>query len=105
MPIRRCDDQLYALLSNASATGNPFAIKGGEYLFTAEGTVGASTISLQVQTVQGTWTDVQVFTGGVVKFTTLPGNQTGIALPACNVRAACTGGTPTGIYCYLVGLG
>lgn len=105
MPIRRCDDQSYTLLSNASATGSAVAIKGGEYLFTCEGTVGASTISLQVQTINGAWTDLQVFTGGVVKFTTLPGNQTGISLPAGNVRCACTAGTPTGIYAYLIGLG
>ena len=105
MPIRRADDTTYTILSNASATGPATAIRGGEYLFTCEGTVGTSTISLQVQTPNGTWTDVQVFTGGVVKFTALPGNQTGIALPASNVRVACTGGTPTGIYGHLIGLG
>lgn len=105
MPIRRCDDNTYTLVNGASATGSPVGIKGGEYLFTCEGTVGASTISLQVQTIAGSWTDVQVFTGGVVKFTTLPGNQTGIALPACSVRCAMTGGTPSGISAYLIGLG
>ena len=105
MPIRRCDDQLYALLTGGSSTGSPVAIKGGEYMFMCEGTVGASTISLQIQTPQASWTDVQVFTGAVVKFTTLPGNQTGITLPACNVRCAMTGGTPAGIFAYLIGLG
>lgn len=105
MPIRRCDDTAYTLANGASATGSPIGIKGGEYMFTCEGTVAASTISLQVQTVNGAWTDVQVFTGGVVKFTALPGNQTGIALPACNVRMAATGGTPSALYAYLIGLG
>jgi hypothetical protein len=49
--------------------------------------------------------DVQVFTGSIVKFTTLPANQSDIGLPAGNVRCALTGGTPSGINSYLVGLG
>lgn len=105
MSIRRADDLTYTLLTNASATGASVAIKGGEYMFTAEGTVGASTISLQIQTPNGAWVDVQVYTGAIVKFTVLPANQTAIDLPACNVRCACTGGTPTGIFSYLIGLG
>lgn len=105
MPIRRADDQTYTLAGNLSATGPSVAIKGGEYLFTAEGTVAASTISLQIQTPNTSWTDVQVFTGAKVSFTVLPGNQTGIVLPACNVRCAMTGGTPSGIFAYLIGLG
>lgn len=105
MPIRRCDDQQYTLLTNGSATGSAVPIRGGEYHFMVEGTAGGSTLSLQIQTPNGTWTDVQVFTGSVVKFTTLPANQSGIDLPAGNVRVACTGGTPSAIYAYLVGLG
>lgn len=105
MPIRRADDSTYTLLTAGSATGSAVAIKGGEYHFMVDGTVGSSTISLQVQTPSGAWTDVQVFTGSVVKFTTLPANQSGIDLPAGNVRCACTGGTPSGINAYLVGLG
>lgn len=105
MASRRADDIAYTLLSNASATGSAVQIKGGEYMFTAEGTAGGSTISLQIQTPNGAWVDVQVFTGSIVKFTTLPANQTAIDLPAGNVRCACTGGTPSGIYAYLIGLG
>ena len=105
MPIRRCDDNAYTLVSGGSSNGPSIAIKGGEYLFTWEGTVGASTISLQVQTIACSWTDVQVFTGSSVKFTVLPGNQTGIVLPACTVRCGMTGGTPSGINAYLIGLG
>lgn len=105
MTIRRADDIAYTLLSNGSATGAAVPIKGGEYLFTAEGTPGGSTISLQIQTPNGAWTDVQVFTGSIVKFTVLPGNQAMISLPAGNVRCACTGGTPSGIYAYLIGCG
>lgn len=105
MPIRRADDTAYTLLTAGSATGAAVPIKGGEYQFMVDGTVGASTISLQVQSPSGVWMDVQVFTGSVVKFTTLPGNQSAIDLPAGSVRCACTGGTPSGINAYLIGLG
>lgn len=105
MTVRRCDDQPYVLASNASATGNAVVIRGGEYIFLAEGTVGGSTVSLQVQTPNGTWVDVQIFSGSLVKTTTLPFAQTQVDLPAGNVRVALTGGTPSGIYAYLVGLG
>lgn len=105
MPIRRCDDQSYTLLSNGTATGSAVGIRGGEYIFQVEGTPSGSTISLQVKSLNGTWSDVSIFAGSVVKTTTLPLAQTGIDLPAGEVRIACTGGTPTGIYGYLVGLG
>jgi hypothetical protein len=105
MPIRRADDVSYTLASNVSATGSAVAIKGGEYLFSAEGTVGGSTISLQVQSPNGTWSDVLIFAGSAVKSTTLPFAQTQIDLPAGNVRMAATGGSPSALYAYLVGLG
>lgn len=105
MPIRRCDDNAYTLLASGSATGAATKINGGEYIFIADGTIGGSTISLQVQSPSGAWADVQVFTGSVVKFTTLPGSQTGVDLPAGNVRVACTGGSPSGINAYIIGLG
>ena len=105
MPIRRGDDISYTLLAAGSASGSAVGIKGGEYMFIAEGTIGASTISLQVQNPNGNWVDVQVFTGSIVKFTTLPANQTAIDLPAGNVRCALTGGTPSGVSAWLVGLG
>lgn len=104
MPIRRADDTTYTLASNLSATGTSVAIKGGEYHFMVEGTVGGATVSLQVQTPNGTWVDVQIYTGSVVKFTALPANQSGIDLPACNVRMATTAGS-SALYAYLVGLG
>ena len=105
MTVRRSDDRQYVLASNASATGSAVAIPGGEYHFLVDGTPAGATVSLQIQIPTGTWTDVQVFTGSVVKFTTLPANQSGIDLPACNVRMASTGGTPSGLNAYLVGLG
>lgn len=105
MSVRRADDNAYTLATNASATGSAVAIMGGEYQFLAEGTVGASAISLQMQSPNGTWADVQVFAASAVKFTTLPNAQTGIDLPAGNVRMAATGGAPSALYASLVGLG
>lgn len=105
MSIRRADDNAYTLLSNGSATGAAVKIQGGQYHFQTDGTAGGSTISLQVQSPSGVWSDVQIFAASLVKFTTLPANQTGIDLPAGNVRCACTGGSPSGINAYLIGLG
>lgn len=105
MALRRCDDKVYTLASGLSATGSAVAIPGGEYMFFVEGTVSGATISLQIQAPSGNWVDVQVYTGAVVKFTVLPGNQTAIDLPAGNVRMASTGGAPSGLNAYLVGIG
>jgi len=105
MPIRRGDDNAYVLASNVSATGSAVAIKGGEYHFMVEGTVGSSTISLQIQTPNGTWAPISIFSGSLVQTTTLPYSQASIALPAGNVRMAATGGTPSALYAYLVGVG
>lgn len=105
MAIRRADDQTYALLINGSATGNPVAILGGEYIVYFDGTLSGATVSLQVQSPNGSWMDVEVFTGNKISYTVTPRSQTGIDLPAGNVRCALTGGAPSGIYAYLVGLG
>jgi hypothetical protein len=74
-------------------------------MFTVEGTAGGTTASLQVQSLNGTWSDISVYSGSVVKSTTLPYVQTGISLPASNVRVALTSGTPSAVYAYLVGEG
>lgn len=106
MTVRRADDISYTLGTGLSATGAAVSIKGGEYCFFASGTVGGSTISLQMLSPNGTdWADVQVFSASAVKSTVLPFVQTQVDLPAGQVRVACTGGTPTGVAAYLVGLG
>lgn len=105
MTVRRADDTAYTLATNASANGASVAIKGGEYFFLAEGTAGGSTISLQVQSPNNTWVDVSVYSGSVVKSTTLPYSQTGIDLPAGNVRLGVTGGSPSTLSASLFGLG
>ena len=105
MTVRRADDVQYTLLSNGAATGSDVAIKGGEYLFTAEGTAGGATISLQFKTPNGSYSNVLIFAGSAVSTTSLPYVQTGIDLPAGIVRLAVTGGPPSAVYGYLVGLG
>ena len=105
MTVRRCDSNAYVLGTNLSASGLAVMIPGGEYIFMVEGTPTGATISLQVQSPNGTWEDVSVYSGSKVSATALPFAQTGIDLPACNIRMAATGGTPTGLYAYLIGLG
>lgn len=104
MPIRRADDTSYTLLSNGTATGAAVAVKGGEYIFMAEGTVAGATIALQLQSPNGAWSPVLIFAGSAVSFTALPNAQTGVDLPAGNVRVFISG-SPTGVYAYLIGLG
>jgi len=105
MTIRRADDNSYALLSNASATGAAVNIRGGQYTFSAEGTIGGATIALQVQSPNGTWETVSVFSNSAVLTTALPYALTGIDLPAGNVRASITGGAGVSVSANLVGLG
>lgn len=105
MSNRRADDIVYTLLANGSATGSAVAIKGGEYMFHAEGTVGGATLALQIQSPNGTWATITVFSNSPISTTALPYAQTGIDLPAGNVRIAITGGAPSAIYAYLTGLG
>jgi len=106
MPIRRADDEQYTLGVGLSATGQPVAIKGGEYIFFASGNLTTAVCSLEARAPNGLWFVVQVFTGSLVRFTSLPGSQTAIGLPATDVRVALTGGgTPNGIAAYLIGLG
>lgn len=105
MPNRRADDTAYTLLSSGSATGAAVNIKGGTYIVQFSGTIGGATVSLQVQDLSGAWADVEVFTANAIRYTTLPKAQTGVALPAGAVRCALSGGTPSGINAYLVGLG
>lgn len=107
MPILRGDSNAYTLLNNISAAGAGATVQipGGEYIFLASGTIGASTLQLEVETPTGAFVTVQVFTGSLVRFTALPASQTAIALPAGRVRANLVGGTPSAVFAHLVGLG
>jgi len=105
MSVRRADDNTYTLLSNASASGAATTILGGKYIFMVEGTVGGATITLQVQSPNGTFETVLVYDNSAVSTTTLPYALTGIDLPAGAVKAVVSGGAPSALYGYLVGLG
>lgn len=107
MTTMRVDSLAYTLLSSAGAAGAGASVKipGGMYMFLASGTIGASTLQMEVEMPNGVWVTVQVFTGSLVRFTALPASQTAIDLPAGNVRANLVGGTPSGVSAYLVGLG
>jgi hypothetical protein len=108
MTVRRADDNLYTLGTGLTATGPAVAIRGGEYQFFLSGTPGsATTFQLETLSPSGNWSRVQVFSGSVLAFTAanLPIAQTGVDLPACNVRLAIIGGTATSISASLIGLG
>lgn len=104
MPIRRADDNLYALLTNGAATGALVDIKGGQYAFVVDGTFGGATASLEFQaTATGAWTTVNAY--GVAVSLTANGTRTPIDLPAGRVRCAIAGGTPSAMYSVLIGMG
>jgi hypothetical protein len=102
----RADAQVYTLATALAATGAGVPVRGGEYAFLANGTVGGSTISLQIQMPDGSWCDVGALAGNaIVKSTTLPFVVTPVVLPACVVRMAVTGGAATGVNAWLAGIG
>lgn len=81
------------LLSNAAATGSAQGWKGGRGVFTLAGTVGGATITLQYLGPDGaTWLTAAAATTltavGVASF----------ELPPGQIRAAVTGGAPSGLY-------
>lgn len=89
-----------------TATGPSTPIRGGRYLFSADGTPGGGTTSLQVQLLDNTWCDIGALSGNaIVKSTTLPFVVTPIELPACNVRCALTGATSPSVNAALAGVG
>ena len=89
------------LLTNISATGNGTGTDwpGGAGAFMGEGTIGGSALKLQMQTPQGTWIDIDT----ALNFTTLPSSY-GFLIPAGQIRAVLTGGSPTNIYAWAVSI-
>lgn len=87
---------VYELLANASATGNPVRWPGGEGVFKVEGTLNGATVALKYLGPDvSTWrsvgtdttiTDLAVSSGGV------------FVLDECMIKAEVTGGTPSGLY-------
>lgn len=106
MTVRRSDDRQYVLSTSASATGSDIQIPGGQYMFLASGTISGATISLQIKLPDGTYSDVKLLDGNtLINSTTLPFAATSVDLPGGVVRMALSGGTPSGINSYLIGLG
>jgi hypothetical protein len=102
----RADSQVYSLGAALSASGSGVSVRGGEYMFLANGTVGGSTVSLQIQQPDGSWCDVGALAGNaIVKSTTLPYTVSPVVLPACVVRAAITGGSGVSLNAWLAGIG
>lgn len=105
MPIKRADDTIYTLASSNTSTGPSVAIKGGEYALAFEGTIGGATIVWEMQSPSGTWSSLVDSAGYLVTPLGDTTFRTSIPLPAGNIRISITGGTPSGIYSYLIGLG
>lgn len=83
------------LLSNASATGSYFTVKGGTYIWSAEGTFSSASLQLQAKNANGTATDISGATLTAAGFVS-------VLLGAnAEVRVAVTG-SPTAIYSALV---
>lgn len=83
------------LLVNASATGATVQWQGGRGVFTAAGTFGGATVSLEflgpdtaTWIAMGTDTTLTAAGGGLFDF------------PQGQIRASVTGGTPSGIYAH-----
>lgn len=108
MSVRRADDTRYVLGEALTATGDPVAINGGEYIFFVEGTAGSATsVRLEIQSPNGTWARIRSPDNNVlsVLVAEMPLAKTSYNLPAGNVRLAIIGGAATSINGYLVGLG
>lgn len=81
------------LLSNESATGSSQIWNGGRGTFSVAGTLGGATVKLQTLGPDGTtWIDAGVYTtltaAGVGNFD----------LPQGPIRAAVSGGAPSGLF-------
>ncbi len=87
------------LLSNASSTGAGRTWNGGQGAFLVAGSLGGATVKLQILGPDGaTWLDV-----GADAALDAAG-AAGFALPPGQIRAAVSGGSPTGLYALAVHL-
>lgn len=87
---------MFPLLTNAAATGAETVVTGGEYCFSAYGTFGGATLTLQRRMNDGTtWLNVgtdAILTAAGMCIADLPG---GI------YRVLVAGGAPSGLYANL----
>jgi len=87
------------LLQNASATGTAKSWAGGRGAFAVAGTFGGATVTLQILGPDGTtWiglgTDAALTAAGIV----------GFECPAGQLRAAVSGGSPSGLHAQVASL-
>lgn len=85
------------LLNNASATGEALSVgRSSEYVFSADGNFGGATVTLQIGSPDGTsWLSVE---DGAL---TAEGSFVVFLGKGTLVRAAVSGGTPSGLYASL----
>lgn len=90
------------LLSNAAATGSSVRWFGGRGVFIVNaGTFSGATVKLQWSIDQSVWHDVDQAGDSFVTLTAIGAG--GFELPPCHLRAAITGGPPSGVYAYVKG--
>lgn len=91
--------QAYSLLSNASASGAAVSnVVGGSYILDLRGTLGGATVTLKVSDSTGTLQTLAVLTavGTTGTYQIGAGSQ---------VQAVVSGGSPTGLYLNMQGVG
>lgn len=89
----------FTLLANASATGSAVTWPGGRGTFSVPiGTFGGATVALQ-WSPDGT-NYLAADQGGTAYTTLTAAGAGGFELPPGLIRAAVTGGTPSGLYAY-----
>ena len=90
------------LLNHASATGAAVQWPGGRGVFTLPaGTISGATVKLQYSPDDGTtYLDVDRSGDTFVTFTAVGGAGGLFELPPCLIKAAVSGGTPSGLYAY-----
>jgi hypothetical protein len=95
----------YALLTDAAETGDAVEWSGGRGAFSVySGTFGGATVTLQWSPDDGsTWLAVDA-SGDTFTTKTAAGSGN-FELPPCLVRAAVTGGTPSGLNASVHGIG
>lgn len=88
------------LISNGAATGGAKPWRGGRGVFSVpDGTFSGATVKLQWRPIGATaWLDVDRIGDAFVTLTAAGGG--GFELPQCDIRAAVSGGPPSGVYAY-----
>ncbi len=88
----------YIFLENGSATSGDIDFDGGNAVFFADGTFGGATLTLQIKSPNGTYMTVGANT------TLTAAGCAGFICCAGALRVLVSGGTPSGLYCYVVGI-